>query len=585
MLKHCQNCKGEFEITQDDEAFYRKIDVPAPTFCPECREIRRIAFRNERALYKRKCDSCMDVVVSRVSPDKLYPMYCKKCWWSDHWDGTKYGMEYDFSRPFFEQFSNLLNSVPHISIFNSNTVNSDWVNQETDDKNCYLNVGGHYNEDSAYNTYELYGKNSLDNFWFLNSEFGYENIYCKRCYKIVGSQDCYDCQDTFFSYDCRNCSNIFGCAGLRNKKYCIFNKQCTKEEYESFLKENPMGSATSYGAQKEKAHSLWRTVPRRFAAINKSVDVSGDNIDESKNSHYCFAAEKVEDAKHVYIGGWIRDSHDLTSHGAAELVYECSSGGGEYDAKFVTYCMSGDPLRQMHSSHLTYCFGLITSDYCFGCVGLRNKKYCILNKQYTKEEYDALVPKIIQHMNEMPYAGKNGRMYRYGEFFPIELSPFGYNETAAIDYYPLTREQAIERGYPWCDYESDTKYELSDYRVPDDLMDVGDDILKKTLKCDVSGKPYRIIPMELQFYRTMGLPVPRKAPLERHKERMARLLPRKLFTRECGCAGKTSSNGKYANTGKHSHGEVKCGAIMETSYSPERPEIVYCEQCYQAEIY
>jgi hypothetical protein len=31
-------------------------------------------------------------------------------------------------------------------------------------------------------------------------------------------------------------------------------------------------------------------------------------------------------------------------------------------------------------------------------VGLHDKSYCILNKQYTKEEYEELVPKIIEKM-------------------------------------------------------------------------------------------------------------------------------------------------------------------------------------------
>ena len=62
---------------------------------------------------------------------------------------------------------------------------------------------------------------------------------------------------------------------------------------------------------------------------------------------------------------------------------------------------------------------------------MRNNSYCILNKQYTKEEYEALVSKIIEQMNTMPYVDKNGVTYKYGEFFPIELSPFGYNETVA----------------------------------------------------------------------------------------------------------------------------------------------------------
>lgn len=174
--KICQNCEREFLIDAQDFDFYQKIKVPAPTWCPECRDVRRFVFRNGHSLYKRKCDLCGESVVSRVSPDKSYKMYCQKCWWSDKWDGLQYGRDYDFGKSFFEQFKELLLATPHISVFNTNTVNSEWVNQETDDKNCYLNVGGHFNEDSAYNTFEVKGKNCFDNFGFGNATFAIQML-------------------------------------------------------------------------------------------------------------------------------------------------------------------------------------------------------------------------------------------------------------------------------------------------------------------------------------------------------------------------------------------------------------------------
>ncbi len=582
--KICQNCRSEFTIEPDDFAFYERIRVPVPTFCPECREERRIAWRNERALYKRKCDSCGESVVSRVSHDKSYPMYCKKCWWSDKWHAESYGKEYDFSRSFFEQFKELLYEVPHISILNLNTVNSEWVNQETDDKNCYLNVGGHYNENSAYNTYALYTKESLDNFWLLNTDLAYENINCERCYRIVGSRDCFDSQNLVFSFDCRNCSNCVGCAGLRNKQYHVFNVPYSKEAYEQFLKENSFGTWSDFSKLKEKAEAFWLTIPHRFASILKSVHVSGNYVTNSKNAYECWNLENTEDSKSLYLAGWIKDSYDESAHGASELSYECASGGGVYNSKFLTFCMSGDPLKKIHSSDIEYCYLVIDSKNCFGCVNMRNGEYCILNKKYAKEEYEALVPKIKEHMMDMPYEGKNGRVYRYGEFFPIELSPYGYNETAAQDYYPLTKDETLARGYEWSDYESETKSEFYEYEITDDIRNVGDDVLQKILKCERKGKPYRIVPQELEFYRRMNLPIPRISPLERHNARMKKLLPRKLFERICECKGSEAAKNGYKNTTLHQHGAGKCGMEIKTPYSPDRPELVYCEQCYQAEI-
>ena len=99
--------------------------------------------------------------------------------------------------------------------------------------------------------------------------------------------------------------------------------------------------------------------------------------------------------------------------------------------------------------------------------------------------------------------------------------------------------------------------------IPDNIRDAGDDMCAKILRCEATGKLYKIIPQELAFYRTMSLPLPRRCPDQRHKDRMAQRNPRKLWKRNC----------------------AKCGKEMETTYAPSRPEIVYCEQCYLKEMY
>lgn len=578
--RKCQNCQENFVIELEDFSFYERIKVPPPTFCPTCREERRIAIRNERSLYKRDCDLCGKRVVCRTSPDKPYPMYCNKCWWGDGWDPILYGREYDFSRPFFEQFHQLLKSVPHFALGGTNNVNSEWVNQETDDKNCYLNVGGHFNEDSAYNTYEIKGKNCFDNSWILNSELCYENINCNYCYKTLFSQDCNECQNTALSIDCKNCSNIFGCAGLRNKKYYIFNEQVTEGKFESFIKSKPLSSISKIKEMKNKTEAVWLSIPRRENLETKSSNVSGNYISESKNIHNAWFAEKAEDSKNLYIAGWLKDSYDGSSVGWGELCYEMAHTVGVYEGKFNAFSFGGKA-ESRQSSYLEYCMMCGTSNNLLGCIGLRNKEYCILNKQYPKEEYELLVPKIKKHMVDMPYMGKKGRIYRYGEFFPIEISPFGYNETAAMDYYPLSKEDALEKGYPWSEYETERDVKFSDYKIPEDITDTKEDILENILKCEISGRPYRIIPMELDFYRRMNLPIPRRSPLQRHQDRMKKLLPRKLFKRQCNC-GRESI--KYQNTTIHFHNEKPCPREIKTPYSPERPEIVYCKECYQSEI-
>ena len=95
--------------------------------------------------------------------------------------------------------------------------------------------------------------------------------------------------------------------------------------------------------------------------------------------------------------------------------------------------MVGFTFSTVRTHHVWYSMNCYDSSYLFGCDGLRNKQYCIFNKQYTKEEYEVLVTKIIGHMQQ---TGERG------EFFPSSMSSFGYNETVANEYYPINKEES-----------------------------------------------------------------------------------------------------------------------------------------------
>ncbi|NVN97130.1 hypothetical protein HXX01_02765, partial [Candidatus Nomurabacteria bacterium] len=199
-------------------------------------------------------------------------------------------------------------------------------------------------------------------------------------------------------------------------------------------------------------------------------------------------------------------------------------------------------------------------------IGLKNKQYCILNKQYTKEEYFEMIEKIKKHMDNMPYIDAKGRVYKYGEFFPYELCPFGYNEAVINDHFPLTKEEILERGYPYKE-KQDNKYiiTLKAKDIPDDIKDTDDSILNEVIECEESGKAFKITPFEFQFYQRMNIPIPRLHPDERYKKRLAFRNPMVLYTRKCMHEG--------------------CNNEFETTYAPERPEMIYCKECYQREVY
>jgi hypothetical protein len=137
--KNCQNCKKDFVIEPDDFSFYEKIKVPPPTFCPECRMIRRMIWRNCRSLYKRTCGNCGKSVISMYPTEKTKIVYCMDCWNSDSRDPFIYGQEYDFNLTFFKQLDEFRRNLPILFAHHTGTViRSDFTNYSADDKDCYL---------------------------------------------------------------------------------------------------------------------------------------------------------------------------------------------------------------------------------------------------------------------------------------------------------------------------------------------------------------------------------------------------------------------------------------------------------------
>ncbi|MBI4114369.1 MAG: hypothetical protein HY445_00830 [Candidatus Niyogibacteria bacterium] len=588
----CQNCKNKFVIEPEDFSFYEKIQVPPPTWCPDCRSQRRLVWRNERILYKRKNDAPNkdELLISNHSSDFPAPIYDQDYWRSDNWDPLSYGQEYDFNKPFFQQFKELLQKVPRMNLTNLQSVNSEYCNFTYQAKNCYLNFASDINEDTAYVYHTIYCKNSLDLLSCRKTEWCSEGIHSQDSYETSYFWFSKDCIDSRLLYNCHNCQSCVGCVNLRNAKYQIFNQQYGKDEYLEKVKTLNLGSHNDFQKAFRQFTDLIVRFPHKFANIIQARNVSGDYITNSKNCYFCFDIEgPVEDCKYIIYGvPNLRDCYDGYGTGnGMEMAYEVTSAGGNAQRIFFSpMAWTGD---YYFYSHL--CEG---SSNIFGCVGLRQKRYCILNKQYTKESFDKLRIKIMKHMEEMPYTDKKGKVYKYGEFFPPELSPFSYNETIAQEYFPLTKEQAIEKGYKWKDPEP-RNYQITTAhdQLPDHIKDVDDSILNQTVGCQHQGKcneqcseAFKIIPQELQFYRKMNLPLPRLCPNCRHYRRIKQRNPLKLWYRICQCSGIQSDNKVYTNTADHiHHSKIEhCPNELETTYAPERPEIVYCEQCYNAEV-
>ncbi|MFA6006670.1 MAG: hypothetical protein WC764_03020 [Candidatus Paceibacterota bacterium] len=355
---------------------------------------------------------------------------------------------------------------------------------------------------------------------------------------------------------------------LRHKSYVLRNKQLTKEEYE---KEKPdIGSfKIQCECEAEFAH-LRSGAVTRFASVTKSENTTGDYITNSKNIYRSFGVDNAENIRYGSRATYIKDSMDVhgvgSSDGAVELLYEFINGGYKDSRMFFS---ANSYEGMLNAYYCDYCRG---SENVFGCVGLKKKQYCILNKQYLKEEYLELVSKIIEHMNKMPYVDASGIEYKYGEFFPSEIAPFTYNESLAQEYFPIRQDVAETAGYRW------RKQEEKSYRItilssalPDHINDTPDSILKEVIGCEHRAEcseqctgAYKITPAELNFHRANGVALSRLCMNCRHSAQFKKRTPMQLWHRHCMKKG--------------------CPNEFETSYAPDRPEIIYCESCYQQEV-
>lgn len=547
-MKQCKACKNNFEITQKDQAFYDKMKVPGPTLCPECRNQRRMSFRNERNLYQRKCDLCSKTFISIYEANRSFPVYCYDCWWSDKWDALKYAQKYNNGRSFFEQLNELFNKVPHIGIVTAHCENSDYANCTNYSKNSYLVFGCHAAEDCYYGWRMHDSFQCVDCLQIDKSKYCYNCIDCDECYSLSSSQDCSHCTDSAFLYDCKGCNDCMFSAGLRNKQYCIFNKQLSQESYAKEKQKFNLGSRKIFLLAREKFKEFLLTYPRRATFIINSENAIGDHMINSKNVDQGFNIKNIYDGAYLESCEDLKDAMDGTFCGwPAELIYECISAGvNAYNTRFSDTSWS--------CANIEYCNYCHHSKELFGCIGLHHKnEYCILNKQYSQTEYDEIKKQIIEDMISRK---------EYGEFFPSELSPFAYNETVANDFYQLSREEALAKGFKWKE-PNPKDYQQQSCDIPDNINDVPDTITNEVLACEKCGKNYKIVEQEFKFYKKFNLPIPNNCFNCRHQERMSQRNSRRLWQRKCS----------------------KCNADIQTPYSPDRPEKIYCEQCYLKEVY
>ncbi|GAG96058.1 unnamed protein product, partial [marine sediment metagenome] len=230
-------------------------------------------------------------------------------------------------------------------------------------------------------------------------------------------------------------------------------------------------------------------------------DCSGNYLRDSRNAVSCYFAHTLKDCGYLVNS---KSSNNCWRGMAidAEFSYESVPVGSSREL----YCYAN-----IGGEANLYSFGLEqNSSHCFGCAALKRKSYCILNKQYGKEEYFELIPRIVA---QMKCTGE------WGQGLAPSLSRHVCEHTLSdIFFERLSLEEKEIRGYRCESIEVEptagSPSELS--QLPSDVSQITENqILGKAFPSKKSGRLFNIQRRELAFHQRFNIPLPRLHWFER----------------------------------------------------------------------
>ncbi len=426
-------------------------------------------------------------------------------WFVDSW------LDYDESISFLENYGKLFRQIPHPRMLARNSENCDYVDDVISSKDSYLSFM--IITDCSNNLYSLIVKENCHNIInSINILNNCSNIFMSNAvmnsHNIFYSSNIINSSDVWFSSNLMACTHCIFCDWLEWKKYHIENKEYSKEEYK-IKKEEILKDKNNFIEYRNK-------VGKKLTNFG-STEVTGNSILEStnvENGNYLYRVHGGRNLIMVAGSEWDRNIYDAIFAGslAADDMYGVMICGINTSDIYCSYSIIDN------SSNVFYSYALDTCSYCIGCIWLKNKSYCILNKQYTKEQWEILANKIFASMED------DGTLW---DFFSPDINPFYFNDTFAWLIGNHKKEEIEKEGYLW--REDTIKVDVNeswDIISTDDLdefeisenntWNIKPEILKKVIQ-DNQWNYYRIVKPEYDFLMKHWLPLPRDHWFDRIK--------------------------------------------------------------------
>ncbi|MBI4598774.1 hypothetical protein HY734_01090 [Candidatus Uhrbacteria bacterium] len=497
-----RTCKLTGETwTMDEEeiSWYRKFNVPPSNVSPLTRWKTAISFYAGYQWWWNKHAKTGKPVLTYVHPATGLAVLPDIEWFQE--DFSDQGRECDSSQPFFAQFRELQKTVPVLATLNNTEMQNSIAMVSNGDVNSYFvvacvsrdsffsinGIGERFME--ASNAREIH-----DAFRVVDSE----NIRNAR-YALASK----NCHNASFLFDCRDVSDSFFAWNQRHKQYLWFNEQLMKEEWERRIAEVDLSSRAVLKEYERQffelvgAQAIW---PDMFNV--NAEESTGEYLSNVYNCKNCFLV--WNGARDLY---WVIHGYDRAER--------CAFVTGTYSASDLYYCCtvanSSNCLFSFHiigCRNMEYSMQCFNCEDCFGCIGLRNKKFHIFNKSYSEEEYWKKVDEIKTAMLERG---------EYGEFFPLTMT-HGYLPQSGPGLYLMCEDQEYVRlGWQAFDPEShgaigqdlaQAQQPLSTDTIPDRFGGPVEEWAGKPILDAKLGRRFSFIKPELAYYKEHGLPLP-----------------------------------------------------------------------------
>lgn len=472
--------------------------------------VRRIlSYRNLFHLHRRTCDATKKAIISIYPQNADLKVYDKAYWFGDDWDPLEYGQTYNPLISIFDQFNTLVRKVPQFSLQNVNSENADYCNSIESAKDCYLAFVAYGNSKDIYYSYRSISSNDI--YFSTNSTSSELLFHCfsnSNCYENIFCDYCKNSQNCLFSFSLENCKNCVFSNNLQNKENYIFNKPASAQQVKDFKLRLNLGSYKHFQQCLIKFNELKKSALWKSVYNTNCENVTGNELINCNNCFLTFVGNGGENFSESFHFSGGQNNYRCFGLAKSDNMYMSSGCVNSSESDFL--------MLGYNAYQCQYCVNIHNCKNCFFCSGLRNKEYCILNKQYTKEQYFQLKEIIIAKMKERIIDDpilKDHKVSEWGQWFPSKYSFFPYNKSYANAVFPLSKEEALRRGFSWDDEAAESLGSRELYNAPDLISEWTDNLDNKVLQCEESNKYFNLIPQVVKRFKEYNLSFQRIHPM------------------------------------------------------------------------